>query len=116
MILSGVLTGSIRLCKPGKTIKAELADLAARTVHIRFAITHQGTCQHMNMGAMHNMRYLKQQQTDWQSFQAYIESLDPALQRLLGNLTDQDIDVEFWTAALQSGIVATASDGSAKDG
>eukprot|EP00957_Ditylum_brightwellii_P059763 4537495-Ditylum_brightwellii.AAC.1 len=58
----------------------------------------------------------QQQQTDWQSFPVYIESLDPALKCFLGNLTDQDIDVDFWTVALQSGLVTTASDGSMKDG
>eukprot|EP00957_Ditylum_brightwellii_P031894 2418463-Ditylum_brightwellii.AAC.1 len=47
---------------------------------------------------------------------SYIESLDPQLQRLPGNLKDQDIDTEFWIAALQASIVETASDGSVKDG
>eukprot|EP00957_Ditylum_brightwellii_P206565 15349026-Ditylum_brightwellii.AAC.1 len=52
----------------------------------------------------------------WQSFSLYLESLNPTIQRLLGNLADQEVDVDFWIAALQSGIVVAASDGLVKDG
>eukprot|EP00957_Ditylum_brightwellii_P139172 10607609-Ditylum_brightwellii.AAC.1 len=38
------------------------------------------------------------------------------LKWLLGNLMDQEVNAEFWMAALQAGIVVTASDGSVKEG
>eukprot|EP00957_Ditylum_brightwellii_P160789 12241411-Ditylum_brightwellii.AAC.1 len=53
---------------------------------------------------------------DWQSYRMYLESLHPAIQLLLGNLAEQEVDVYFWIAALQSGIVVAASDSSVKDG
>eukprot|EP00957_Ditylum_brightwellii_P209719 15362919-Ditylum_brightwellii.AAC.1 len=58
----------------------------------------------------------QQQSIDLNLFRAYLESLDPRIQQLLGNLRDKDVDVKFWITALQSGIVVTASDGSVKDG
>eukprot|EP00957_Ditylum_brightwellii_P060889 4622246-Ditylum_brightwellii.AAC.1 len=51
---------------------------------------------------------------DMTSFHSYLESLNLQLKRLLGNLMDQEMDAEFWMAALQAGIVVTASDGSVK--
>eukprot|EP00957_Ditylum_brightwellii_P057891 4389231-Ditylum_brightwellii.AAC.1 len=52
---------------------------------------------------------------DYDSFKSYLHSLDPCLQRLLGNLLSQEVDVDYWVAALKSGIVETASDGLVKD-
>eukprot|EP00957_Ditylum_brightwellii_P033814 2562388-Ditylum_brightwellii.AAC.1 len=49
---------------------------------------------------------------DHDYFKSYLHSLDPCPQRLLGNLLSQEVDVNYWVAALQSGIVETASDGS----
>eukprot|EP00957_Ditylum_brightwellii_P059694 4532176-Ditylum_brightwellii.AAC.1 len=57
-----------------------------------------------------------QRSVDLLSFQSYIKSLDPQLQRILGNIQDQEVDTEFWIAVLQAGIVETASDGSVKYG
>eukprot|EP00957_Ditylum_brightwellii_P126668 9654979-Ditylum_brightwellii.AAC.1 len=58
----------------------------------------------------------QQQATDITLFHSYLESLNPQLKQLLGNLKDQEVDAEFWMAAMQAGIVVTASDGSVKDG
>eukprot|EP00957_Ditylum_brightwellii_P077846 5916641-Ditylum_brightwellii.AAC.1 len=52
---------------------------------------------------------------DMTLFCSYMESLNPQLKQLLGNLMDQEVDAGFWMAALQAGIVITASDGSVKD-
>eukprot|EP00957_Ditylum_brightwellii_P204892 15341255-Ditylum_brightwellii.AAC.1 len=53
---------------------------------------------------------------DLTTFHSYLESLDPCLQQVLGNIHNQEIDVDYWVTALQSGIVETASDGSVKNG
>eukprot|EP00957_Ditylum_brightwellii_P167745 12770013-Ditylum_brightwellii.AAC.1 len=53
---------------------------------------------------------------DRTSFTEYLASLDPELQRLLGNLSQQDIDTDYWIAALRAEIVTAASDGSVKLG
>eukprot|EP00957_Ditylum_brightwellii_P067596 5131225-Ditylum_brightwellii.AAC.3 len=50
------------------------------------------------------------------SFTAYLSSLDLVLQWLLGNLSQQDIDIDFWISALQAGTVEVALDGSMKEG
>eukprot|EP00957_Ditylum_brightwellii_P151038 11501029-Ditylum_brightwellii.AAC.1 len=60
--------------------------------------------------------YVQSNSVDWQSFCLYLESLHPVLQCLLGNLAEQEVDVDFWIVALQSGIVVAASDSSVKDG
>eukprot|EP00957_Ditylum_brightwellii_P027898 2108057-Ditylum_brightwellii.AAC.1 len=53
---------------------------------------------------------------DQDNFESYLTHLDPCLQHLLGNLQSQEVDVDFWVAALQSRIVETASDSLVKDG
>eukprot|EP00957_Ditylum_brightwellii_P068316 5186221-Ditylum_brightwellii.AAC.1 len=58
---------------------------------------------------------MQHRSVDLLSFCSYIESLDPQSQRILGNLKDQEVDTEFWIAALQAGIVESASDRSVKD-
>eukprot|EP00957_Ditylum_brightwellii_P199103 15176855-Ditylum_brightwellii.AAC.1 len=53
---------------------------------------------------------------DADSFTVYLSSLDPTLKHLLGNLLEQDIDIEFWLAAFQYGTLVGTSDGSVKNG
>eukprot|EP00957_Ditylum_brightwellii_P111623 8514137-Ditylum_brightwellii.AAC.1 len=53
---------------------------------------------------------------DLSSFTVYLSSLDLMLQQLLGNLSKQDIDIDFWISALQTGTVEVVLDGLVKEG
>eukprot|EP00957_Ditylum_brightwellii_P036892 2793825-Ditylum_brightwellii.AAC.1 len=48
---------------------------------------------------------VQNQRLNTTSFMDYTSNLDPQLQWLLENLQEQEMDLDFWLAVLQSGIV-----------
>eukprot|EP00957_Ditylum_brightwellii_P183743 13995309-Ditylum_brightwellii.AAC.1 len=90
-------------------------QLSAPPLHAKFTPTRK-VCNQVICTYLTDSFLLDHQTTklDHSSFATYLDSLDPVLKQLLGNLPHQDIDTDFWISALQSGTVTVASDGSVK--